>query len=318
MRQFRRRDDRRVGDVDAVVQFIALLQTAQDRDGRLDRRFVHQHLLEAALERGILFDVLAVFVERGRADAVQFTARQSRLQHVACVHRAFGLAGPDHRVNLVDEDDGLPFVLRDVVEHGLQALLELAAILGAREQRGHVERQHALVFQRFRHFAVDDALRQPFDDRGLADTRLADQHRVVLGAALQDLDGTADFVVAADHRVELAGAGALGQIDRVFLQRFALAFRVLAMHLRAAAHRGDRGFERLARQAVLTRETADVALVVGDREQEHFARDKRVVELLRFLVGLVQQTGQFTADLHIAVGALHLGQPRDRVVQRGL
>jgi hypothetical protein len=46
---------------------------------------------------------------------------------------------------------------------------------------------------------------RPFDDGGLAHARLADQHRVVLGAALQDLDGAADLVVAADHRVELAG-----------------------------------------------------------------------------------------------------------------
>ena len=61
-----------------------------------------------------------------------------------------------------------------------------------------------LSFERLGHFAVDDALRQAFDDRRLADAGLADQHRVVLGAPLQDLDRAADLVVAADHRVELA------------------------------------------------------------------------------------------------------------------
>ena len=60
------------------------------------RRLVDQHLLEAALERGVLLDVLAVFVERGRADAVQLAARERGLQHVAGVDRAFGLAGADH------------------------------------------------------------------------------------------------------------------------------------------------------------------------------------------------------------------------------
>ena len=45
---------------------------------------------------------------------------------------------------------------------------------------------------------------RPFDDRGLADAGLADQHRVVLGAPLQHLDRAADLVVAADHRIELA------------------------------------------------------------------------------------------------------------------
>ncbi len=59
-------------------------------------RLVDQHLLEAALERGVLLDVLAVFVERGRADAMQLAARERRLEHVARVHRAFGLARADH------------------------------------------------------------------------------------------------------------------------------------------------------------------------------------------------------------------------------
>ena len=70
------------------------------------RRLVDQHLLEAPLERRVLLDVLAVFVERGGADAMQLAARERGLQHVAGVDRAFGLAGADHRVDLVDEDDG--------------------------------------------------------------------------------------------------------------------------------------------------------------------------------------------------------------------
>jgi hypothetical protein len=103
----------------------------------------------------------------------------------------------------------------------LQALLELAAELGAGDQRAHVEREHALAAQAFGHFAVDDALRQSFDNRGLAHAGLADQHRIVLGAALQHLDGAADFLVAADHRIELAAFGTRGQVDGVFLQRLA-------------------------------------------------------------------------------------------------
>jgi hypothetical protein len=96
----------RVGDLDARGGVrIAFLQAAQDRDGRLHARLVDQHLLEAALERGILLDVLAVLVEGRGADAVQFATRQRRLEHVAGVDGAFGLAGADHRVHLVDETE---------------------------------------------------------------------------------------------------------------------------------------------------------------------------------------------------------------------
>ena len=66
-----------------------------------------EHRLEAPRQRRVLLDVLAVLVERGRADAVQLAARQRRLEHVGGVHRALGLAGADQRVQLVDEQDDL-------------------------------------------------------------------------------------------------------------------------------------------------------------------------------------------------------------------
>ena len=73
IRQRRRRDDRGVLDADAVVHLVALLQSAENRDRVLDARLLHQHGLEAPLERGLSFlDVLAVLVQRRRADAVQF------------------------------------------------------------------------------------------------------------------------------------------------------------------------------------------------------------------------------------------------------
>ena len=62
----------------------------------------------------------------------------------------------------------------------------------------------AAVFQGLGHVAVDDPQGQPFDDGRLADARLADQHGIVLRAAREDLDHAADFLVAADDRIELA------------------------------------------------------------------------------------------------------------------
>ena len=74
-------------------------------EGSLD-----EHVLEAALERGVLLDVLAVLIERRGAHAVQLAARERGLQHVARIHGAFGLAGADHGVQLVDEQDDLAFL----------------------------------------------------------------------------------------------------------------------------------------------------------------------------------------------------------------
>ena len=212
----------------------------------------------------------------------------------------------------------LPFVRRDVLQHRLEPLLELAAVLRAREQRCHVERQHALVLERLGHRAVDDALRESLDDRGLADAGLADQHRIVLGAALQDLDRPADLVVAADHRVELAFAGALGEVDRVLLERLALALGLGRRDARAAAHRVDRALERLLREAGLLEHPAAFALVIGEREQEELARDELVAALGGELVGEIEQVVQVARHADLAAGALDLGHARDRRLERRL
>ena len=184
-----------------------------------DRRLADVDRCEAPLERGVLLDVLAVLVERRRADAAQLAAGEQRLQQVRGVDRSLGRAGADDRVQLVDEEDDPAVRVLDLGQHRLQPLLELAAVLRAREQRADVERPDATVLQAFGHVARDDPLREPFGDRRLADAGLADQDRVVLRAAAEDLDHAADLLVAADHRVELPLLGGLGQVAAELGQR---------------------------------------------------------------------------------------------------
>src|SRR5690606_1159889 len=126
------------------------------------------------------------------------------------------------------------------------------------------------------------------------------QHRVVLGAPLQDLDRAADLVVATDHRVELAAAGALGEVEAVLGERLALAFGVLAGDAGTAAHGLDRGLQRLARQAVLLEQAAGLALVLTQREQEHLAGDELVAALLRLAVGDVEQVVEIAPEADLA------------------
>ena len=107
LRQHGRGDDGAVLDAHPVVHFVALAQTAQDGNRVLDGRLLDDDRLEAALQRGVLLDVLAVLVEGRGADAVQLAARQHRLEQVAGIHRAFCRAGADDGVQLVDEQNDL-------------------------------------------------------------------------------------------------------------------------------------------------------------------------------------------------------------------
>ena len=233
-------DQRGVGDADVVVRLVALLEPAQDRDRVLDGRLADVDRLEAALERGVLLDVLLVLVERGGADRAQLAAGEHRLEQVGGVDRALGGAGADDRVQLVHEQDDLAVGVLDLLEDGLQALLELAAVLRAGDQRADVERDDAAVAQLLGHVAGDDALGEALGDRGLADAGLADQDGVVLGAAREDLDDAADLVVAADDGVELAVLGGLREVAAELLERLVLVLGVLVGDAVRAADGLDR------------------------------------------------------------------------------
>ena len=173
-------------------------------------------------------------------------AGEQRLEHVAGVHGALGGAGADDGVQLVDEGDHLALGVGDLLEHGLEPLLELAAVLGAGHHRTEVEADEPLVLQALGHVALDDAAGQALDDGGLADAGLADEHRVVLGAARQHLDHPADLLVAPDDGSILPGARRLGEVAAVLLEGLVLLLGVLRGDPVAAPHLLHRGEHLLA------------------------------------------------------------------------
>src|SRR6202166_5110139 len=195
-------------------------------------------------------------------------------------------------MDLVDEDDQLAAVFQ-LLQDPLQALLELAAILGAGDDQREVERDDALLGQEDRHPPLDDALRQPLDDGGLADPRLAEQDGVVLGPPRQDLDDAVDLLVAADQRIEGRLGGQGGEVAAVLRQE-----GELFLLLRRLALLGDRqrlfadgvDVEALLRQdahrrAALDAQDADQQVLGADRGVEHALRLVRGVgeDLLRLL-----------------------------------
>ena len=128
-------------------------------------------------------------------------------------------------MQFIDEKNDLPFGLGDLLDHGFEAILKLPAILGPGDQSRQVQRHDALRFENIRNVAGHDTLCQAFDHRGLAHTGFADQHGVVFRAPRQNLHHAPDFVVAPDHRIELAASRQLRQIAGVLLKRSIGGFR---------------------------------------------------------------------------------------------
>src|SRR5690606_34499689 len=286
----------------AVVHLEALAEPSQDRDRVLDRRSIDEHGLEAALERGVLLEVLAVLIERRRADAVELAASEHRLEQVAGVHRSFGASGADDRVELVDEEDDPSVALLDLLEDRLETLLELAAVLRAGDERAHVELEDRPVLEPFGHVAAQDALREPFDDGRLADARLADEDRVVLRLPRQDANDAADLLIAPDHGIELSFAREIDEIAAVLLERLVRGLGVRRRDALLAAH----VLERLANsRRVDSRGFEDAPSLRGrisveDREQDVLHAHVLVTEFLRLLLGRDQDLLERRAQRHLS------------------
>ena len=160
--------------------------------------------------------------------------------------------------------------------------------------------EQLLVAQRFRHVAVDDAQRKAFDDRRLADAGLADQHRIVLGAARQHLDRAADLLVAADDRIELACARRLGEVAGVFLQRVIGVLRARRIRGAALAQVVDRGVERLGRDARVGQDLGRFgALLHRQREKQALDGDIGIAGLLRDFLGIVEQARRGGGEIEL-------------------
>ena len=149
-----------------------------------------------------------------------------------------------------------------------------------------------------RHVAVGDALRQAFDDGGLADARLADQHRIVLGAAAQDLDHALQFVVAPDQRIEQTVHRGLGQVAAELGQQRAFLgavgghlFRLRTRHLFADGGQA---------QTALVQDLGGEALLFAQQaEQQVLGADVLVVEPLGFFGAIGQHALALVAERQI-------------------
>ena len=137
--------------------------------------------------------------------------------------------------------------------------------------------------------------------------RLADEHRVVLAAAAQDLDRALQFVGAADQRIEQPLPGALGQVDAVGAERIVRRGRPFVAGCRPCRSR------RRRRRAAARRLGDAVRDVLEDVEP----RDALLGEQPRGLgLRLLQDRGEDVAGLRLP-GAARSARAARRSAARG-
>src|SRR5450432_3533524 len=273
-----------------MVHLILLFQAAENRNRVFDVGLSYEDDLESPFEGGVFLDVLAIFVERSGADSAQFATSQGRLQHVGGVDRAFGGSGTDQSVQFVNEQNDLSGGILDLFQDGLKPVFELAPIFCAGQHGSEIEGDDTLVLESLGHVAGNDALGEAFDNGGLADSRLADQHRIIFRAARQNLHYTPDFLVGSNDRVELAAACLLRQVSGVLVQRLKFCLGVLVGHFLRSSHDGQSFKNRIVGCAMGREDLlGGVFLQVRHGQQQVLGGNVFVFKVGRFFEGLFQQ-----------------------------
>ncbi len=207
-----------VGDRHLVVLLVPVAKSSQDLDRVCQRRLLDLDRLEPPFEGGVLLEMLSVLVERSRTYRLELAAGKHRLEDRGGVDGTLCRTGADESVKLVDEQDDVsagPDLLQDLLE----TLLEVTPVTTTGYERAQVEGVELLALKRLRDVVVHDLLGQPFDDGGLANTRLTDENRVVLRAPRQHLHDSLDLPVTADDGIELVLTRQLGQVPAELVEQ---------------------------------------------------------------------------------------------------
>ena len=188
-------------------------------------------------------------------------------------------------MDLVDEEQYLALAGRNLLHDGFQTLLELALVLGACDQRTHVQRVDDLRLQVLGHVAVDDPAGNALGDGGFADAGLAHENRVVLRAPRKDLQHAADLLVTPDDRVEFSRARLLVEVDGILAQRVELLRRGLRIDRGPLAEGADRLDELLLRRSGPLEQVGGRTALGHQAQQQVLDRGILVAEGLREIHG---------------------------------
>ena len=206
-------------------------------------------------------------------------------------------------MGFVDEQDDRDRGRFDLLDHVLEAILELALHASARLQQRQIERSNHHVLERRRHVAFDDRERKTLGYSRLPHTGLAGQDRVVLATAREDVDDLANLGIPPEHGVDLAVARGLRQVDGELVER-----RRRATGLGLGARLGRRQLDRGLTFDGVRGQRLELGLNrVGGQGQERLGG---VAHLPRERIGRQQGAQQVTASNATGLRGQGRDQPR--------
>ena len=167
--------------------------------------------LESSFERSIFFDVLAVFIEGSCADALDFTARESRLENIGRIDCAFCSTSSNERVQFINKEDDI-LGASNFVHDGLDAFFKLSTVFRSCNHCCKIEHNKSLVIKQIRNFLIDDRLCKTFGNCSLSNACFTQKNWIVLCAAAENLNKPFDFSMTTDDGIKLVIARQFRQV----------------------------------------------------------------------------------------------------------
>ena len=291
-----------------MVVLILLLQSTEDGDGAGFIGLVDHDHLEAAFQGLILLEVLLILVKGRGTDGAQFATRQGRLEDVSSIHRTFALTSPYEGMDLIDEEDDFPFALGDFADDRFETFFKFALVLRTSDEGSHIERIDLLGAEVLRDIPTDDTEGKAFGDSGLPHPRFPDEDRVILRAAREDLQHTADLVVTSDDGVELASARPFAEVDGVLAEGIVLLLGVLAGDVVALTELVNSLAEvSLLQTEVALQKASGRTIDLSQGEEEVLEGNIFILHLRGDVLSLVQDLRSITAEVGLTARDLREG-----------
>ena len=266
-------------------------EAPEDLDRLGHGRLIDVDLLEPALQGRVPLDIFPVFIGGGRSDALDQTGGERRFQDGGGVEGPLRTPGPDHCMELVDEEDHIPG-LDHLIDQGLEPLLELPAVFGPRDHRGHVQFDDLLVLEDEGDIPGGDFLRQALDDCCLSHPGFADQCGVVFLPPGEGLDDLIDLLIPTDHGIESPCTGFLHQAPAEFEPLPAPLLPPESgpeERLPLTPALGQEGVDLRGIDSVTVEELGPEALALfEDRQEEVLRCDQALALTARLLIGEVE------------------------------
>ena len=165
----------------AMKLLVLMAQLAQNMFGFLRGGLWYVYLLEPTHKSLGTRKMAIVFLVGCRTDETNAARLQIGLEHVRGIHRALAYCACAHQgMNLVDIDDVRIALFENAVHNLLDAVLEIATILGTGQQRADVELVNSAALQSLGHVALFYHTGQSPYQCSLTHTRFAHVQRVIL------------------------------------------------------------------------------------------------------------------------------------------